>query len=127
MTPDIRYATANVWYWVDGQGLSFKAVPREIFNDVYAMRCAAQTLKQDPNYYPAVSLWLAANFRKEADLPKGAKDPTVGETDMSAEFYALASSAKYLQDVLERGLLEQNSAVALGAIGALDKTTARGA
>jgi hypothetical protein len=41
---------------------------------------------------------------------------------MSAEFYALASSAKYLQDVLSRGMADENSAVAIGAIGALDKT-----
>jgi CheY-like chemotaxis protein len=122
LTPDVRSPTANVWYWKEGLGLTYKAVPREIFTDVYAMRNAALTLKQDANYYPAVSLWLAANFKREADLPKGAKDPTLGDNEMPAEFYALASSAKYLQDVLARAMADQNSAVAIGAIGALDKT-----
>jgi hypothetical protein len=86
------------------------------------MRNAALALKYDPNFYPAVSLWLAANLKKEADLPKGAKDPTLGDDEMAAEFYALASSATYLQDVLARGLTDQNSAVAIGAIQALGKT-----
>jgi CheY-like chemotaxis protein len=122
LAPDARYETANVWYWQEGQGLSYRPVPRPVFNDIYAMRNAALTLKHDPTFYDAVSLWLAAHFKKEADMPKGAKDPTVTPTDMSAEYYALASSAKYLQDVLERGLKDQNSAVAVGAIRALDRT-----
>ena len=122
LCPDIRYATANVWYWKEGLGLTYKAVPREIFTDAYAMRNAALALKQDANLYPAVSLWLSANFKKEADMPKGAKDPTLGDNEMSAEFYALASSAKYLQDVLGKALAEENFPVAVGAIGALEKT-----
>jgi CheY-like chemotaxis protein len=122
LTPDVLFPTANVWYWKEGLGLSYKPVPREIFTDVYAMRNAALALKQDANYYPAVTLWLEANFKKEADLPQGAKDPTLGDNEMSAEFYALASSAKYLQDVLGRAMADENSAVAIGAIRALDKT-----
>lgn len=122
LTPDERYDTANVWFWLPGQGLSFRPVPRQVFNDIYAMRNAALALRADPNHYPAISLWLAANIRREANLPKDVKDPTVAATDMSAEFYALASSAKFLQDVLERGLKDQESAVAIGAINALGKT-----
>jgi len=118
---DSRFETANVWYWT-GNGLTFKPVPTAIFSDVYAMRMAGEALKNDGTYFKAVSLWLAANLRREANLPKDAKDPTMGSAAMPAEFYALASSAKYLQDVLARALKDNDSAVAIGAIKALSQT-----
>lgn len=121
LRPDSRYDTANVWYWADNR-LTYKSVPRAIFNDIYAMRMAARALKSDGNFYPAVSLWIAADLKKEADLPAGAKDATMAATQMPADFYALASSARYLQDVLARALKDGNSAVAMGAISALAKT-----
>ena len=40
LQPDIRYETANVWYWQEGFGLTYKSVPRRIFSDIYAMRTA---------------------------------------------------------------------------------------
>jgi len=120
--PDPRYETANVWYWIEDRGLSYTPVPRETFCDVYAMRMARLALKYDPQFYPSVSLWLAAYLRKEATLPEGATDPTQPEGMPSARFYALASPAKYLQDVLARALKDEDTAVALGAIEALAKT-----
>jgi len=123
VAPDPRYDKANVWYWREGLGLDFKPVPREIFCDIYAMRMARLALEHDADFYPAVSLWLAANLRKEADLPAGATDPTRGEDQPPARYYALAGGARYLQDVLARALNDRNSAVALGAIEALARTT----
>jgi len=125
LQPDSRFDTANVWYWT-GKNLTYKVVPAKIFTDIYAMRMAAEALKNDGTYYPAVGLWLSADLRKEADLPKGAKDPTMGTAQMPAEFYALASSAKYLQDVLDRALNDNNAAVAIGAIKALSQTVSAG-
>jgi hypothetical protein len=121
--PDARYATANVWYWQKGLGLTYKTVPSAIYGDIYAMRYSRAALKFDPKYSPAVSLWLSANLRKSVDLPAGATDPTAGEGELSAADYALASSAGYLQDVLGRALKDKNAAVALGAIQALSSTS----
>ncbi|GAF74633.1 unnamed protein product, partial [marine sediment metagenome] len=59
LRPDERSTMANVWYWQDDVGLVYKAVPRQIFCDVYAMRMSRLALKHDPTFYPAVSLWLA--------------------------------------------------------------------
>ncbi|NLW86373.1 MAG: HEAT repeat domain-containing protein [Planctomycetes bacterium] len=112
----------NVWFWKQGLGLTFSPVPRDIFCDVYAMRCARLALKADPKNASAVSLWLAANIRRQASLPKGSADPIMGETAMPAEFYSLASSAGYLQDVLARGLKDNDLAVITAAIDALGKT-----
>lgn len=114
--------TANVWYWRKGLGLVYKPVPREIFMEAYAMRMARLALQHDPEFFPAVSLWVAANLRKEAQLPEGASDATRGENQPAARYYALASGAGFLQDVLARALKDRDTAVALGAIRALSRT-----
>lgn len=119
--PDSRYDEALVWYWQNGL-LTYTKVPSEIFCEIYAMRNSRLTLKHEPKFYPAVSLWLSAIIRKEAQLPQGKVDPTHGEDQPGAEYYALASSPKYLQQVLARALKDKNSAVATETIRALAKT-----
>ena len=123
LLPDIRSDMANVWYW-DGNldGLTHKPVPRGIFCDVYAMICARLSLAADPKFYPAVSIWLAANVRREVDLPSGSQDPTRAADEPPARFYVLASGAKYQQDVLARALKDRDWPVAVSAIEALGKT-----
>ncbi|MFP4054402.1 MAG: HEAT repeat domain-containing protein [Phycisphaerae bacterium] len=122
VTPDMRYDKANVWYWSEGV-LSYKPVPREIFNEVYAMRYSRLSLEHDPKFYPAVSLWLSAIIKKETDLPEDTTDPVRGENQPDADFYALASSPQYLQAVLARALKDGYSPVATAAIEALAKTS----
>jgi HEAT repeat protein len=120
--PDLRYDTANVWYWKENLGLVFTPVPREIFPDVYAMRLARLSLKHNPSYYPAVPLWLSAIIRKEVNLPADATDPTTSEQDPSAAYYVLASSPKYLQAVLSMALDDRNPEVAFRTIEGLAQT-----
>ena len=120
--PDVRYKTANVWYWKKGLGLSYKEVPREIFDEVYAMRLAKKALEHDPTFDSAVIIWIAANLRKEAELPAGTKDPTHLPGQPGAKYYALASGAKYLQRVLQVALDDGDVSVAIPAIQALAKT-----
>jgi HEAT repeat protein len=120
--PDANAATANVWFWREGLGLESIAVPRAIFGDVYAMRFARLALKADGNFQPAVSLWLAARIKKDIDTPAGVSDPTQSPGQPPASFYALAGSARFMQDVLGRALKDGDSGVALRAIEALSKT-----
>ncbi len=123
LLPDLRTETANVWFWNEELGgLMFKPVPRPIYCDVYAMRCAKLALKHDPKFYPAVSLWLAANVKREVDLPAGATDPTRGAQEQPARFYMLSAGAKYQQDVLARALRDRDWPVAVSAIEALGRT-----
>ncbi len=123
LQPDIRSDMANVWYWDENlDGLTYKPVPREIYCDVYAMIFARQALVSDPKFYPAVSIWLAANVRREVDLPAGGQDPTRGADEPPAQFYVLASGAKYQQDILSRSLEDNDWSVAVAAIEALGKT-----
>lgn len=120
--PDERFDKANVWYWQKGPGLTFKPVPRQIFCDIYAMRMSRLALRYDEEFYPAVSLWLAAHLKKEADLPAGAADPTHEAGSPKARYYIRAAGARYAQEVLDRALGDYNSAVAIGAIKALTLT-----
>ncbi len=122
LQPDARYERANVWYFKPDIGVEFIQVPREIFCDIYAMRTSRLALKHDPNFYPAVSLWLAANIRKEADLPTGQVDPTRGADQPAAAYYIRAAGAKYAQEVLQRALEDFDSRVAIPAIEALADT-----
>ena len=120
---DPRYEMANVWYWRDDLGVTYKRVPRQIFCDVYAMRMSRLALQHDPKLYSAISLWLSAIVRREADLPAGAKDPTWPADRRGAKFHMLAASAKYQQHVLVRALEDKNSTVAMAAIEALAETS----
>ncbi|MBL7133189.1 MAG: hypothetical protein ISS78_03745 [Phycisphaerae bacterium] len=125
LRPDERSPKANVWYWRDDIGLVYKAVPRQIFCDIYAMRMSRLALKHDPKFYPAVPLWLAAHINKEthlAEAGQGAKDPTRGKEQPPARFYALAASARFQQAVLARGLRDYNTQLVLAIMKALVRT-----
>ena len=120
LRPDPRYDKANVWTWSAEKGLGFTPVPRGIFCSVYAMRMARLALKNDQDHSKALALWLAAGLRRQAELPAGATDPLKGSDD--ARYYALAAGPRFLLDVLNRGLEEDDAPVALGAIEALAQT-----
>lgn len=120
LRPDQRYDKANAWTWSADKGLGFAPVPRQILCDIYAMRMARLALQDDPKSSKALSLWLAAGLKRQANLPIGAADPLRGPSD--ATYYALAAGPRFLLDVLDRGLIENDAPVALGAIEALAQT-----
>ena len=104
-------ATAYVWYWTDNMGLTKLDVPTPIFGDVMTMRCAEYALKLNPSSAAAVALWLAANTKREAELPEGSSDPThAGLPD--AHYYNVSAGVKYLNDALTRALQDRNTPVA---------------
>ncbi|NQU76593.1 MAG: HEAT repeat domain-containing protein, partial [Planctomycetes bacterium] len=116
--PDRRFDTANVWYWKPELGLTYKEVPTVIFLEVYAMRLAREALAVDNRFYPAVSLWLAANLRRESRLGVQQTQPAEDAGRLGAEAYVMAAGAKYAQEVLARALTDGDAAVATGAIKA---------
>jgi hypothetical protein len=110
--------------WVFDPGLNNVQainVPTPIWNSVMALRLAESTLKADANNGNAISLWLAANLRREIQLPQGATDPTRG-TGPDAAFYARAAGPIYVNPVLARALDANDPALALRAIDALEAT-----
>lgn len=128
ITPDLKAHVAYIWYWDETKGLTKKDVPPTIFGDVMAMRSAEYALKLDPSKGDAISLWLASNFKREADLaapdaqaPGGGVDTTREPGQPTADFYAFEAGVKYVEQVVDRALRDRNSAVALAAIKALEK------
>ncbi len=104
--------TSYMWYWTSDLGLTRKEVPTPIFNDLLAMRTAEYAMKLDASNGAAVSLWLDANTKREADLPAGAVDLT-HKNDPDANYYNVSAGADYLNDALARATRDRNAAVAL--------------
>ncbi len=121
LAADPRLAVANVWYWKDGL-LQNTEVPTAIFNEIMTMRCCEEALRLKPELKPALALWLAANLRREAQLPAGEVDRTRPENYPSGVYFAQSAGAEYCLMVLARAVDTGDGAVALGAIEALRPT-----
>jgi HEAT repeat protein len=121
LAADPRLDTANVWYWRDRMLENVK-VPTPIFNEIMCMRCCEEALLLNPDLKAALALWLAANFRREAQLPEGQIDYTRPENYPSAAYFAQSAGPDYCLMALARAVDDGDPAVALGAIEALQKT-----
>lgn len=121
LAADPRIDVANVWYWRDDV-LQNVEVPTPIFNEVMCMRACEEALRHDPALKPAIGLWIAANFRRENQLPPGKRDLTRPEGFPSADFFALSAGAEYCLAALGLAVRDADAGVALRAIDALRRT-----
>lgn len=121
LAADPRLEWANVWYWRDNL-LQNIEVPTVIFNEVMCLRCCEEALRLQPQLRPAIGLWLAANFRREAQLPLDQSDRTRPDNYPSAAYFAQSAGAEYCLMALARAVDDGDPAVALGAIDALRRT-----
>jgi hypothetical protein len=122
ITADTRTpgAPANVWFWDESRGLLRREVPAVIFNEVMAMRAAEYALQLGSSQ-DALSLWIAANYKREAGLPEGAADTTRGENQPDAHYYAVSAGPQYVNSALARALNDRNAAVAVRAIRSMQQ------
>jgi len=128
---DPRERAANVWYWRDNF-LTRIPVPTVIFNEIMCMRSCEEALNLDPGKKEAVALWLAANFRREAQLgmnveDEAAADEAAGDATKPKGYprsivFARSAGPQYNHMVLSRALRDVDPAVALGAVSALTVT-----
>jgi hypothetical protein len=118
ITGDKRSDTSPVWRWDEAGGLTPVMVPTPIFNEVMSMRAAEQALSLGGGQADAASLWLAANNKREAELPQGAADPARGDRS-PAHYYNVALGVDRLNNVLARALRDRNTPVALKSIRSL--------
>jgi hypothetical protein len=121
LVSDNRFPTANVWKWEgNDKGLARTPVPPAIFNDVMAMRHSEYALALGTGS-DALSLWLAANYKREADLPQGEKDATRAADQPAAHYYGVTAGTRYLNAALARAIRDGNSQVALAATKSLQE------
>ncbi len=116
-------ATNNVWSYSSITGLSPTPVPTAIFGDVMAMRTSARALKIDAGNAHAIDLFVAANLKRENDLPQGASDPIYGANPYTPEFYATVFGTQTCLNVLGMAIDGLNTPLVRDAITALSKTT----
>jgi CheY-like chemotaxis protein len=121
LAADPRLDTANVWYWRDDL-LQNIEVPTQIFNEIMCMRCCEEALRADPDRKQAQALWVAANFRREAQLGEDQVDRTRPADYPSAAYFAQTAGPSVCLMALGQALDDGDPAVALGAIEALRKT-----
>ncbi|QNN24588.1 hypothetical protein HED60_20710 [Planctomycetales bacterium ZRK34] len=111
-----------MWTYESGSTLRPVEIPTPVFIDVMAMQASRRALQLNPDLSAAMSLWLAANFRRENNLPDGASDPSYGKNMRSPMFYAELAGPRHLHPVLQRALGDEDPALALDVIAALNAT-----
>ena len=115
---DVNYA--NIWFWdKDAKRLIRQEVNKAYFHELMAMRCCEWSLRADPDFGNAISLWLAAFFRIEGT---GIAYPKYfGSGHANAMTYATTMGAEYLHQALARAVKDKDAVVALGVVEALGK------
>jgi HEAT repeat protein len=118
---DKRLPVGYVWYWTENNGLTKIDVPQPIFHDVMSKRAAEYSLKLGQSRSDALSLWLAADYQDEADLPAGQTDPTLAPGTPSAHYFGTAAGIRYLNQALARANKDRNSPVAMKVITSMQE------
>jgi len=119
MAPD---ASHNLRWLVDMRGrLTYQRIPTLVFGDVMAMQASRRALQLNADMPRSLSLWLAANFRRENNLGD-ATDPSYREQMRSPAFYAMSAGPAHIKRVLARAVSNGNAELALDAVRALSAT-----
>ena len=119
ITADPQAQAAYVWFWADDKGLTKQDVPPAIFAPVMAMRTSEYAMKLGQSRGDALSLWLAANYKRESLLPEGTTDATRPDGFPSAHYFGTSAGSSALYTTLNRALNDGDAGVALRAIKSL--------
>lgn len=120
ITPDRTQPTADLWAW-EGNTLGRTQVPTPIYNEMMAMRSAENAMRTGDVGSAPLSLWLAANYKREIETPAGMAMTNLPD----AHYYGVSAGARYLNEVVARSLRDGNSVVALHAIRSLQEIVGR--
>ena len=117
--------TNNIWHYDTYAGLLPTSVPTAIYGDVLSMTMALKALEFDAKSASALSLYVAADLRRENDLQPGMADPIFGDSRYSPQFFATAVGSATAQDVLAMAIDRYDTALVRDAVNALSQTTGR--
>jgi HEAT repeat protein len=116
-------ATNNIWSYDAFAGLENTPVPTSIFGEVMAMRNATKALSLDNSNSVALSLFVAANLKRENDLAPETSDPIYGEMTYTPSFYATVFGTRTCLAVLGMAIDRLDTPLVRDAIAALAQTT----
>jgi hypothetical protein len=119
--PEAVAGTNIFWMWDPTDQLIAQDVPEEVYDDVMAMYFASEALASDPENSGAMSVFVAANLRRDREL-EGRNDLVYGNLPYSPAFYATVFGPEIAQHVLARAISDFDTPLALDAITALSKT-----
>jgi CheY-like chemotaxis protein len=113
----------DLFDWVAGTGLIYKAVSAKAMNDILAARACSDALKVDPGALEAVAMWLSAMMNMEAKEGKLAReiDPFLPKEMPTLDFFAESAGQQHLYRVLDRSLKDHNTSVVVRACKALER------
>ncbi|MDD4890140.1 MAG: hypothetical protein PHU85_09435 [Phycisphaerae bacterium] len=100
-------------------GVVSAKVPRKIYNEAMALRSLTRSLRLDKAQPDAIALWLSASIRLEAQLG-GEPNPVAPADQPRAHYFAVLAGPSVLLRALSRAIEDDDSAVQLGIIRALN-------
>lgn len=112
------------WQFVPGVGLTAITTPGVALSDHLAMQMAENALAINPKNAIALNLHLAANLRRENRL-KGEADAAYPANRQPPAIHALVAGPGQQEAILIRALDNRDAELALDAVDALAKTSAR--
>jgi hypothetical protein len=116
-------ATNAIWiYRKDIDNVVGVPVPTAIWGYAQAQRYSIQCLLGQPNTPGAISLYIAAGFKRTLDLPAGGKDVLREDAKITDDMIAEAAGPDYLNPVLSAALERSDSPLILRTLQALERT-----
>ncbi len=124
-----------LWAYDPGTGLNQTAIRTEVYNEAMAMQLAERAMEIQQGtggVSPStLSLWIASNFSREIDTPKGYVNPAYplpglaannAKPRHSADYFASAAGGDVAQLVLSRALSARDTPLARRALHIVEET-----
>jgi hypothetical protein len=117
----------NIWKWTEFGGLAADRVSTRVYFDVMAMMLSRRALELDASDDRALSVFVAADLRRESGMGEGIVDPLFDGQGRSAQFYATAAGPKTMQEVLGIALELSDTGLVRSSLAALRQTASSAA
>ncbi|MBI1191303.1 MAG: hypothetical protein GC200_11555 [Tepidisphaera sp.] len=124
-----------LWSYDPGTGLNEIAIRTEVYNEAMAMRLDERAMEIEQGNGgvspQALALWIAANFSREIDTPKGYINPVYplpglaangAKPRRTADYFAAAAGGGVAQLVLARALDARDTPLARKALHIVEET-----
>ncbi|MEM8783669.1 MAG: HEAT repeat domain-containing protein [Planctomycetota bacterium] len=119
---DAAKGVGLLWRFGRDIGLVPIEVPASVYADALARDAATTALSMEPQFSPALSMFLASDLRAGNNLGEGETDLSRSADLQPAEFYALLAGPQRLREVLDTAISDADADLALDAIEALSQT-----
>jgi hypothetical protein len=111
-----------LWSYMPSQGLVPTGIRTPVFHEAMAMTTAERALTLKPSDRLALTTWIASNFNREIQTPKGYANPAYPADRRDAMYFAVAAGPGISQRVLDRALQARNTPLSRRAIASIEKT-----